>query len=261
TRWSYGQIARTAYQFAREFEARGIKKSDRLLLWAESSPEWVASFFGCVLRGAIVVPLDVHSDPLFVARVQEQVGAKILICDAATRSLADLNIPTLDLGDLYSIVAKHSADSYPANNVEKADDVEIVFTSGTTADPKGVRITHSNLVANLIPLERGIKSYLKWERVVRPVRFLSLVPLSHVFGQLLSIFVPQLLGGEVFLQASLNPSQVIETVKRERISVAVMVPRALEGLRERVERDYEASGDLQRFRSEIEISENQHFVL
>src|SRR5262252_6290721 len=114
-RWSYKQIAGTAYQFARELEARGIKKSDRLLLWAESSPEWVASFFGSLLRGAIVVPLDVQSDRSFVARVQGQVGASLLICDAATRALADLIIPTLDLDELGTLLEKHSAAKYPAS--------------------------------------------------------------------------------------------------------------------------------------------------
>ena len=75
------------------------------------------------------------------------------------------------------------------------DPSDILFTSGTTADPKGVRITHGNLLANLVPLENEIKRYLKWERGVHPVRFLNLVPLSHVFGQFMGMFVPQLLGG------------------------------------------------------------------
>src|SRR5437660_10117640 len=183
-----------------------------------------------------------------------------MVCDASTRPLADLKSSQLDLGELHAVLAGHSAAPYPVNNVGKNDDVEIVFTSGTTADPKGVRITHGNLLANLIPLEREIKPHLKWERLVHPIRFLNLVPLSHVFCQLMSLFVPQLLGGEVFLQQSLNPSQVIDTVKRERISVVVTLPRALQGLRESVERRYGASGELPRFRNEIEASENQHFL-
>ena len=80
-------------------------------------------------------------------------------------------------------------------------------------------------VANLALLEREIKRYLKWERPFHPVRFLNLLPLSHVFGQFMGVFVPQLLGGEVFFQESLSPLQILETVKRERISVVVTVPR------------------------------------
>ena len=69
SRWSYGRLAATAYQFAREFESRNIGKGDRILLWAVNSPEWVAAFFGCLLRGAVAVPLDKLSAPDFVLRV------------------------------------------------------------------------------------------------------------------------------------------------------------------------------------------------
>src|SRR5207253_3607087 len=98
-------------------------------------------------------------------------------------------------------------------------------------------------------------------RLIHPLRFLNLVPLSHVFGQLMGIFVPQLLGGEVFFQTSLNPSHIIETVRRERISVVVAVPRMLEVLRERIERDYETAGKLEQFRKEIIAAESRHFIL
>ena len=57
-RWSYGDVARVAFQFARELEERGIGKGDRILLWGENCPEWVAAFWGCTLRGVVVVPLD-----------------------------------------------------------------------------------------------------------------------------------------------------------------------------------------------------------
>jgi len=259
-RWSYEQTAGTAYQFARDLETRGIGKGDRVLLWAENSPEWVASFFGCLLRGVIVVPLDVQSEPAFVTKVQAQVEAKLVLSDAETQPLADLNLPILKLDEISSLVAPHSPAPYSATDIDKDDTVEIVFTSGTTAEPKGVSLTHRNLLANLVPLEQEIKPYLKWERVVHPLRFLNLVPLSHLFGQFMGIFVPQLFGGEVFFQESLNPSRIIETVKRERISVVVSVPRILEALRESIERGYEARGKLEQFKCELEASEDQHFL-
>jgi long-chain acyl-CoA synthetase len=260
-RWSYEQIAKTAYQFARELETRGIGKGDRVLLWAENSPEWVVSFFGCLLRGAIVVPLDVQSNAAFVAKVQDQVSAKLALCDAVTRPLADATPPVFTLDQLASLVAHHSTAPYAAVNIDPDDSIEIVFTSGTTAEPKGVLITHRNLLANLVPLEREIKRYLKWERLVHPLRFLNLVPLSHVFGQFMGIFVPQLLRGQVLFQESLNPSHIIKTVKRERISVVVTVPRILEVLRERIEREAEARGRLQQFRNAINRNREEHFIL
>lgn len=232
-RWSYQQVALTAFQFARELEARGIENGDRVLLWAENSPAWVASFYGCLLRGAIVVPLDVQSDRGFVVRVQNQVEAKIALCDVLRSSPADLDLPTLRLDELSSLVAHRSPAPYTLKGIDDHQTIEIVFTSGTTAEPKGVRITHRNLLANIIPLEQEIKRYLKWERLVHPIRFLNLLPLSHLFGQLMGMFIPQLLSGEVFFQESLSPSQIIETIRREHISVVITVPRILDALREK----------------------------
>ena len=260
-RWSYQQIARTAYQFARELEARGLQKGDRVMLCSENSPEWVASFFGCLLRGVIVVPLEVQSSPAFAAKVQEQVSARLALCDSVSRRLIDPKLPSLILDEISSLVAHYSPAPYSISNIDQNHTVEIVFTSGTTAEPKGVRITHRNLLANLIPLEQEIKSYLKWERVVHPVRFLNLVPLSHVFGQLMGIFVPQLLRGEVLFEKSLNPSHIIKTVKRERISVIVTVPRILEALHESIEKIFEARGNFQQFRRALDTAKGEHFIL
>src|SRR5258708_7364152 len=230
-RWSYDRISKTAYQIARELDERGIGKQDRVLLWAESTPEWVATFFGCVLRGAIVVPLDVHSDAAFVARVQEQVTAKLAVCNTETSLLIDINVPVVTLDEIVQLALRYPPERYAATSIDTDDVVEILFTSGTTAEPKGVRITHRNLLANLTPLEEEITPYLRWERLVHPIRFLNLVSLSHVFGQFMGMFVPLLLRAEAFFQESLNPTQIIQTVKRERISVIVPVPRVLGILR------------------------------
>jgi long-chain acyl-CoA synthetase len=259
-RWSYRQVAKTAMRFARELEARRIAKGDRVLLWARNSPEWVSAFFGCLLSGVIVVPLDLQSQLGFVKRVQEQVGAKLALCDAATSGLVGQTLPVIELDELSSQIAHHSSSPYSITDNRYDDAVEIVFTSGSTAEPKGVLITHRNLMANLTPLEREIKRYLKWEPLVHPVRFLNLLPLSHVFGQFVGIFVPQLLRGEVFLQESLSPSQIVQTVKRERISVVITMPRILEALREKIESDYEAHGKLGRFQNAIASSAGRNFL-
>src|SRR6185503_19779020 len=79
--WSSAEIARCAFQFARELEARGIARGDRVLFWGENGGEWIAAFFGCLLRGVVVVPLDVKSAPDIAARVQEQISAKLLLTD------------------------------------------------------------------------------------------------------------------------------------------------------------------------------------
>ena len=89
--WSYRDIAKTAMQFARELEVRRIEKGDRVLFWAGMS-WWVCAFFGCLLRGAIVVPVDVQSEPRSLKEFKANRQAKLALCDAATSSLIDKNV-------------------------------------------------------------------------------------------------------------------------------------------------------------------------
>src|SRR5256714_6601291 len=255
-RWSYRRVAETAFRFARELDARGIGKGERVMLWAGNSAGWVAAFFGCALSGVVVVPLDVESAPDFVARVQRQTEARLLLLSAETKKHADpLGLSQLMLEDLCEAVARHSSEPFEAEGISDGDLVEIIYTSGTTAEPRGVCLTHRNLLANLAPLEEEIQKYLRWERLGHPIRFLCLLPLTHVFGQFMGFLVPQLLCGEVFFQDSLNPSEIARAVKSQRISVIVTVPRVLESLREHVERRESARGrveDLKRRLAAVE---------
>src|SRR4029077_17765116 len=116
--------------------------------------------------------------------------------------------------------------------------------SGTTAEPKGTVITHGNVLANLTPLESEIAKYLRYELLVHPLRFLNLLPLSHVFGQFMGVFIPQLLGATVIFGDSLSPAEIVHTIHRERVSVMVTVPRLLRSLKEKIEREYEAADEL-----------------
>src|SRR6185503_6094733 len=119
-----------AFQFARELEAREIGRGDRVLFWGENSPEWIAAFYGCLLRGVVVVPLDLKSAGDFVERVQQQVSAKLLLAD---NEEPQLQLPRLAFNDLEDQVARHSNQHYSSAEVKPEDLIEIVFTSGTTA--------------------------------------------------------------------------------------------------------------------------------
>jgi len=263
-RWSYCRIAETAFQFARELETRQISKGDHAVIWGENCAEWVVVFWGCVLRGAVVVPMDNIAAADFALRVCEQVGAKLLVCsrDHGRRSatLPAVIPQTIILDDLSTSVARHSRTPYPAAPLSRNDALEIVFTSGTTAEPKGVVITHGNVLANIAPLEHEIRNYLKYERFVHPVGFLNLLPLSHVFGQFLGIFLPQLMWGTVIFQDALKPSEVVQTIRRERVSVLVAVPRMLQSLQDKVERDLELEGKLEKFRQRFRAAAGKHFL-
>ena len=241
-RWSYERLVKEAQRFASELDARGIRSGDRVLLRGENSPEWAAAFWGCCLLGAVVVPLDKGSTPEFVSSVEKQTAAKLVITN-----------PLFD--DISRVRGISSPKDLTADAI-----VEIIYTSGTTSEPKGVVLTHRNLLANIEPIEKEIKKYLKWERLFHPIRFLNLVPLSHVFGQFMGLFVPQLFGSEVHFQESLNPAEIVRTTHKNRISVIVLVPRVLDALREWIERDYAARGRTQELRERLARAENQSFL-
>jgi long-chain acyl-CoA synthetase len=253
SRASYLEVASLAAQCAREFERVGIQPGDRILLWGRNSAEWVAGFFGCILRGAVAVPMDQGATAEFAGRVAQQVDAKLLLTD--DNLLIGTQRPAIPFGSLREAVAQHSREPYASPPLHRSSIAQIIFTSGATAEPKGVVISHGNILANLEPLEAGIQPYLKWERFIHPLRFLDLVPVSHVFGQFMGVWIPPLLGGCVYFQDSLNPSEILSTIRRERVSVLIGVPRVLEALQGKIERDLEAEGALESFRKDFDASE------
>src|SRR5579863_10237035 len=259
--FSYGQVLELASSFARELESRKIGKGDCVMLWGENSAQWVAAFFGCVLRGAVVVPMDNGASTDFAARVFRQVDAKLQVTSRPhVDGAPPADHPVLILEDLQQKLASHSAIPASDAALGRDDILQIVFTSGTTAEPRGVVITHGNVLANIAPLEREMRAYLKYERFVHPLRFLNLLPLSHVFGQFLGMFLPPLLGGTVIFQEELKPSEIVSTIKRDRVSVLVSVPRVLQSLKQKIERDLEDDGRLEDFRRRFRAAEGRHFL-
>ncbi len=260
--WSYRRLARTAFQVGRELGSRGLGLGDRLVLWEDNSPAWVAAFLGCLMRGVVVVPLDVQSSPEFVAGIEHQTRPKLVLGGGPGASVENLKSPL----DSVAAFCRSAAAQAPTPDWSYAGKVtgdhlaEIVFTSGTTAEPKGIRLTHRNLLANLTPLETEIRKYLKWEAPVHPIRFLSLLPLSHVFGQMMGIFVPPLLGGQALFLNTLNPSEIISAIRRERISMLATVPRILELLRDKIERDEAAQNSRPPLAELFERSHGHHWL-
>jgi long-chain acyl-CoA synthetase len=257
-RWSYADLARTARQFSTELAHRGIASGERVMLWAPNSAEWVAAFFGCALRGVAVVPMDQAAAPEFALRVAKQVSARLIVCSQdMERHVA--GIPSLAIEQLAQSVAANTPDNSPIATT-RTDILQIIFTSGTTSEPRGVIITHGNVLANLEPLEREIGKYLRYERFFHPLRLLDLLPLSHVFGQFLGIFVPQVLATTVVFHDSLNPTEIVNTIREERVSAAIAVPRVVQSLKQKLERDIESSGRLEKFRARFAAAEGKHLL-
>ncbi|MGH9731291.1 MAG: AMP-binding protein [Candidatus Acidiferrales bacterium] len=268
-RWSYGRIADTARGFASELAARGIARGERVVLWGDNSAEWVAAFFGCVLRGVVVAPIDRVATAEFAGRVAQTVEAKLLIGSRGVPEISLRNgvrVQKIALEDITEIAERRVvtqsvfANDIAAKKLRRNDTVEIVFTSGTTAEPRGVVLTHGNILANIEPLEAQIQEYLRYEKFVHPLRFLNLLPLSHVFGQLMSMFIPPLLGGTVIFLDTLGPAEVARTIRRERVTALVSVPRLIESLQGQVEREVEADGRVEKFRKNFAAADGEHFL-
>jgi long-chain acyl-CoA synthetase len=272
--WAYQKVAALAVGLALALKDCGIRTGDRILIWGPNSVEWTAAFWGCLLRGAVAVPMDDGATPDFVGRVARDAGVKLIFASREKAAL-DLVTPRLvleDLGDTvrhphYHATARFEGEAKKPLYETLADEpitrghiAQILFTSGTTAEPRGVVLTHGNFLANLEPLERGIDPYRKYERWWHPVRFVTLVPLSHVFGQFMALFVPPLLGATVVFEPSANPSEIIRTVKRERATVLIAVPRMLDALHAGIEREFEARGQQDWLKRTFDAANGKKFL-
>jgi long-chain acyl-CoA synthetase len=263
---TYGDVAQAARDFASALRALGLQKGDKVVLWSENRPEWVVAFWGCLLRGVVVVPVDYRASPDFLARVSRIVSARLVLVgqevpplvagpEAPVWKLHELSWPhgrtftgqpTTGGADTAGVTVNDVID----RTIGPDDIAEIIFTSGATAEPKGVIITHRNILANIVPVEREILKYRRWSRPFAPIRFLNLLPLSHMFGQAMATFIPPMLPGVVVFMRGYNPVEIAALIKSRRISVLVSVPKILDVLREhvlRVARHPEIPGPKQHF--------------
>ncbi len=220
---SYSDLYGTIGAAASWFAEKGLRKGDRVLIRAENRMEWVAVFWACVARGIQIVPVDFRFSEDLVRRIQMESTPELIVDDTTLDTIAGLP---------HNTAALHTAPVVPD------DIVEIVYTSGTTGEPKGVVHRHRHICANLRPFQTEIDKYKKWARPFQPIRILDLMPQSHMFGQSLGIFIPVLLGGAAAFTPETHPARIIRMVQKHRISVIAAVPRILENLKNEVEREF-----------------------
>ncbi|HUA91531.1 MAG TPA: AMP-binding protein [Terracidiphilus sp.] len=270
---TYGELAVLAGRFAALLERRGIGLGDRVLLWAENSAEWIAVFHGCLLRGALVVPLDASGSVEFARRVANDVKPKLVVGDGLL--LAELSTHPGDNSKDVARVGRPIGSGSPTLSAEKngkdgvrdrnedavfphlefetwlgelpgeeaglvaglspETPLQILFTSGTTGDPKGVVITHGNVLASVGPVEQGAQPYMRYEWLVHPLRILHTLPLSHVFGQTMGLWIPPILRAELHFESRPAAPRLIQLIRKERISVLAAVPRVLALLKAHLE--------------------------
>ena len=225
--WSYRELARRIRACHAWFRDKQLSRGDRIIFWAPNSPIWVGAYLACLVSGMVAVPLDLHSTPDFVERTARETGARLLLAGHAqppVRFAGETKL--LDWFDWDTRPGQTECADWPTLT---SDDVaELMYTSGTTALPKGVVLTHGNLAANLA----GVQSVVPVESFYR---FVSLLPLSHSFEQVIGLFLPLSRGGEVVYLQALKPSALVEALREEQPNALIMVPRLLELLKARIE--------------------------
>jgi long-chain acyl-CoA synthetase len=237
----YPDIARMAVCFAARLRANRIQKGDAVMIWSESRPGWIAALWGCLLEGVIVVPVEPQSSSELFRKLEQKVKPRlVLLGDRVPNVPYATELPVWRLSEIELTEEPINLEPVPLY----ADDVaEIVFTSGTTAEPKGVIITHRNLAAQLRPIEDQIAPYRKYVRPFAPLRILNLLPMSHLFGQSLATFVPPLIPASVVFISSTSPHEIARQIRRRRIAIIVSVPKVLEVLRDFVVHRFPEAAD------------------
>jgi long-chain acyl-CoA synthetase len=247
---SYEDVGRAARGFAARLGDTGLTKGDKVVFWGENRPEWIACYWGCLIAGIIVVPIDYRSSPDFVAKVRGLVDARIVLIgdDVHADKIVGAAEQIVGAGLSRPLHAWRLADldwradgPMPDVEITRDDITQIIFTSGATAEPKGVVIRHRNVLANIVPVEREVMKYRKYARPFKPLRFLNLLPLSHMFGQSMATNVPPMVEGTVIFTRSFNPHDILRLMKSRRISVLVCVPKILDVLREHATRAWPES--------------------
>jgi len=245
--YSYAELFDFSLRMNGWLAEQGIKREDRVVLWGPNSPWWAVAFWGIIARGAVAVPVDFMSGVERAETIAGLTDARLVI---QSRDKLEwlTGRPSVFMEDLPHLLAAAEPLTF-IHNPDPGDIAELIYTSGTTGTPKGVILTHRNLVANLFQVNRHIP-------IVTPdFNFLSLLPLSHMFEQMGGFFIPLNQGATIVYIRTLKPSAIMEALGEENIYAMVAVPRLLLLLKGSIKREMEEKGLLWAFDRLMKLGE------
>lgn len=250
--YTFGESLHAIRSIAWQLGRVGVEQSDRVALIGENHPCWALAYLGILYHGAVCVPLDPHGEVETLANFLENSEAKFafisqnvvekfttdiegrlgrsipaVIWDPEAEKQAPNNDPA-DRGpegasfnpDIRAWITAEVPEEYAAArpSIEPADVALLIYTSGTTGTPKGVPLTHGNIIAELT----GIDDVLKLDR---SERILSLLPLFHAYLQIVNLWVATTVGCEVGYLKELSPAELSAAMKEFRPTILTTVPR------------------------------------
>jgi long-chain acyl-CoA synthetase len=234
--WSYAELWEQSRRAAAYLRGNGVAKGDRVLFWGTNRPEWVAAFFGAQLLGAVAVPLDLRSNEDLLSAIEAETEPRhIVLGSEQAAGLKGTHVPSTELETLRERLVEFAPIDVDRNLVGPDDIAELVFTSGTTGHPKGVILTHRNIVANTKSGAIAIPP--------KPTnRVLSLLPLSHMFEQTTGLFMPLSGGSSITYVSSLRPDNIFNAMSATHTTNMGCVPQILELFRDGILREVRKQG-------------------
>jgi len=254
---TFEELAHMAAQARARLAAKGLKPGDRCVILAENDGRWCAGFLGILQIGAVAVPLDTNYAAKQIARLLQDSGAQLLVASAKMEAVARQAVSlaataagprpegpgpgcaVLLLGSLTGAAVGVPEADAPASPARRNDAAVILYTSGTTSDPKGVVLTHGNLLAEQEGIVRTI-----WldERDA----LLGVLPLYHALALVANLVLPLSIGARVVYLETLNTTELLRALEERGITTFCCVPQFFYLIYERVRQQVAAAGAAQR---------------
>ena len=222
-RFTYREAERKIMEIAGYLREQGVREGDRIGVSGKNSPEWALAYFAVIYAGATVVPLDYLLKDNEMERLIQFGGVSRLFIDAERISNIDkdgslgLIKYSLESGSSYPAVLDMSGAAFECRRAEGSDIAAILFTSGTTGTPKGVMLTHDNLVSDTYLAQSNMAIY--------PTDvFYAILPIHHAYTMLAVLFEAVSVGAEIVFGKKLVVSQILRELKEGHVTMFLAVP-------------------------------------